>query len=228
MAHLEDQTPNCSNSSGNGFDGNGNGSSGNGHIGTNISRLFRKSKQKKVPQRGLGVAQLEKIRLEEQNMKEAATKPSEIQSSYISIPISHYHHYSNLFSSSSVPFSSPLSVDLSSANSIFGPSLSRPNSTVTLSNNDEILEHSNAPKFWNSYEYSLEKEYPNGLKLNPEFSLPSTMNFSHESNKPIWPLNSKKMQQYQQLFPSIVSYCFAELAFIFFSCSFSSGLLLFK
>ncbi|KAJ6751889.1 hypothetical protein OIU85_002319 [Salix viminalis] len=42
--------------------GDGDGGISIGHI----SRSSRKHKQKKVPQRGLGVAQLEKIRLEEQ------------------------------------------------------------------------------------------------------------------------------------------------------------------
>ncbi|KAB1670593.1 hypothetical protein ES319_1Z154300v1 [Gossypium barbadense] len=55
----EDQTQRCSN--------NSNTSGGNNNI---IGRSSKKQRPKKVPQRGLGVAQLEKIRLEEQQKKD--------------------------------------------------------------------------------------------------------------------------------------------------------------
>ncbi|KAG8386382.1 hypothetical protein BUALT_Bualt03G0143000 [Buddleja alternifolia] len=53
--------------------GGGEGGGGGGGGGVNLSNRSKNvsSKQKKVPQRGLGVAQLEKIRLEEQRKKDA-------------------------------------------------------------------------------------------------------------------------------------------------------------
>ncbi|XP_068654118.1 protein SPEAR2 [Aristolochia californica] len=66
------------------------------------TRSCRKIKQKKVPQRGLGVAQLEKIRLEEQQKKEAAA-------------------------GSSSCFVVPLPADASSPNSHFQAGISIPN-----------------------------------------------------------------------------------------------------
>ncbi|KAL2466791.1 WAS/WASL-interacting protein family member 1 [Abeliophyllum distichum] len=56
----------CSNLGGGGDEGGGGVDDGGG------GSRSKKIKQKKVPQRGLGVAQLEKIRLEEQQKKEAA------------------------------------------------------------------------------------------------------------------------------------------------------------
>ncbi|XP_062208779.1 uncharacterized protein LOC133910284 [Phragmites australis] len=47
--------------------GNGNGTA------TGVARASKKNKTKKIPQRGLGVAQLEKLRIEEQNKMEGAT-----------------------------------------------------------------------------------------------------------------------------------------------------------
>ncbi|KAL8505756.1 hypothetical protein ACS0TY_016829 [Phlomoides rotata] len=52
------------------YSGGGGGRSAGGSSGVSCSRS-KKMKQKKVPQRGLGVAQLEKIRIEEQHKKES-------------------------------------------------------------------------------------------------------------------------------------------------------------
>uniref|UniRef100_A0A0E0JFI1 Uncharacterized protein n=1 Tax=Oryza punctata TaxID=4537 RepID=A0A0E0JFI1_ORYPU len=46
------------------------GGGGGGVAGTGVARASRKNKPKKVPQRGLGVAQLEKLRIEEQKKME--------------------------------------------------------------------------------------------------------------------------------------------------------------
>ena len=51
--------------------------SGNGAATTGVARASRKNKPKKIPQRGLGVAQLEKLRIEEQKkMGGAMATPS--------------------------------------------------------------------------------------------------------------------------------------------------------
>lgn len=84
----EDQTQKCSNSS----------SGGNITIGSNNSiRSSKKHKQKKAPQRGLGVAQLEKIRIEEQQKRDATTIfPSQATisrsgSCFLPAPLTNYH-----------------------------------------------------------------------------------------------------------------------------------------
>lgn len=84
----EDQNQKCSNSS----------SGGNITIaGNNSIRSSKKQKQKKAPQRGLGVAQLEKIRIEEQQRRDAAAifpSPATISqcgSCYLPAPLINYH-----------------------------------------------------------------------------------------------------------------------------------------
>ncbi|XP_073366203.1 uncharacterized protein [Aegilops tauschii subsp. strangulata] len=57
--HLQQQLAKYGGGTGNG-NGNGNGAA------TGVARASRKNKPKKIPQRGLGVAQLEKLRIEEQ------------------------------------------------------------------------------------------------------------------------------------------------------------------
>lgn len=66
------QSQRCSNNSSGGSGCAGGSGAGNIIIINNNNRSSKRLKQKKVPQRGLGVAQLEKIRLEEQQKKDAA------------------------------------------------------------------------------------------------------------------------------------------------------------
>ncbi|KAL1821528.1 hypothetical protein ACET3Z_016397 [Daucus carota] len=60
---AQEQTQKCNNSSSGGANGGHGG-------GRSTARSCKKLKQKKIPQRGLGVAQLERIRLEEQQKKD--------------------------------------------------------------------------------------------------------------------------------------------------------------
>ncbi|KAL6196590.1 hypothetical protein ACLB2K_032204 [Fragaria x ananassa] len=185
------------------------------------SNSKKTNKQKKVPQRGLGVAQLEKIRLEEQQKKAASvlsspaptpasnSLPSPTKSSPCvpnPAPIRHYQP------PSSISFPSLPSLDLPSPNSIFRP----PNaevvrkqqnsvSAVPLPNNGfEIPGHGNVvvPNFWNpNCEYNgadLNKESSSGI-LDPGFAFRPSLNnlptFDHSN--PIWPLpNFQRTQQF--------------------------------
>lgn len=75
MAMGQEEHPQkCSNSSSDGGDGGG------GSGGVCSGRSSKKLKPKKVPQRGLGVAQLEKIRLEEQHRRDNAFQAASILS----------------------------------------------------------------------------------------------------------------------------------------------------
>ncbi|KAF9666604.1 hypothetical protein SADUNF_Sadunf16G0246000 [Salix dunnii] len=178
--------------------GHGDGGISNGHI----SRSCRKHKQKKVPQRGLGVAQLEKIRLEEQQKNDVSvnlpspppislTKPSNL-----SMPIQ------NIYESRST--STPYLPDLSSPGSLFRPEnveLINSNSTIPLANSVGWLSaavqgQKNAPKMWNSSDYNHEKE---NFWVDPALAFRYNLNLPYESN-PIWPLPSliQRAQQHRQ------------------------------
>lgn len=212
-------------------------SSGGGGIGSVNGRSFsKKPKQKKVPQRGLGVAQLEKIRLEEQQKKDATAvaaaailpSPSPLSSTtkshYISVPIPHYHHSNQ--SSSPIPFPSLTSLDTSSPNSIHRPPLLAQNidirkpNAVPLSNlgntgGFDIRGHANVPKLWNPREYNFEKENSSGL--DPGLALSCTFNLPHEPNTS-WPLTGPvhRTQQHHQP-PSMVNkICLSAQLFFFF------------
>ncbi|MBA0573977.1 hypothetical protein Golob_001220 [Gossypium lobatum] len=96
----ENQTQRCRNTT----------SSGGGIGNNNIGRSFKKQRPKKVPQRGLGVAQLEKIRIEEEEEEQkkhaAVISPPTVshKSSYVPLPIPSFHLSNQSSSSSSVPF----------------------------------------------------------------------------------------------------------------------------
>ncbi|XP_059661459.1 uncharacterized protein LOC132307653 [Cornus florida] len=194
MAQEEKHAQKCRNSDGDG----GGGGSGSG------SRSSKKLKQKKVPQRGLGVAQLEKIRLEEQQKKDAANNilsnnsiVSPSNSSCLAVQCANLRHSP---SPSTIPLPRPSLADLSPPNSLlFRPPLSIPNADslhpncVTLSKPlngtgveigwSEISGSGNGkcPKFWNC-EYNSEGE--NQRLEDRGFGLLSSMSLPCESCPP--------------------------------------------
>ncbi|KAK9269039.1 hypothetical protein L1049_000807 [Liquidambar formosana] len=211
----EEQNQRCSNSS-------------SGGCGSGGGRSSKKLKQKKIPQRGLGVAQLEKIRLQEQQKKDAAVAANAIlsspptispnSSSFLSVPLPNYHHNQ---SSSFVPLAppSPTATHLSPPNSLLRPSASVPSvdvlhsNTVPLANSTTcggfetgwpsipVLGHGNGPKLWN-WDYNIEGE---SKKLDPRSVFRA--NLPYETN-PIWPLPNlmQRAQQYQQSSSSLVNF----------------------
>ncbi|XP_021890291.1 uncharacterized protein LOC110808943 isoform X2 [Carica papaya] len=187
----------------------------------NLARSSKKQKPKKVPQRGLGVAQLEKIRLEEQQKKDAAailpSSPSTIlsqtKSPYFSVPFPGYHnppnHPSSSCSSSSIPFSS----DHSSSSSMLRPPPLLQNvdgvgtDTAPFTNSigwSPVPLQGNAngvPKLWSPCEYNLEKE---SSGVDPGLACRSNLIVPYELN-PIWPLPSliQKAQQCQRAYSMV-------------------------
>ncbi|WCJ32230.1 hypothetical protein M5689_013668 [Euphorbia peplus] len=151
----------------------------------------KQQKQKKVPQRGLGVAQLEKIRLEEQqkkiDLKSSSPSPP--------LPISNNHH--------------PISIPTYNT-TIPDDIISSPNSILRLQNNIDIYNNSNinavplgwhqGPKVWNSScEFNFEKENCEVVDPGLAFRL------SRESN-PIWPLHSlMQRSHYHQSPPTMMN-----------------------
>ncbi|XP_054811685.1 uncharacterized protein LOC129312923 isoform X2 [Prosopis cineraria] len=157
-----------------------NSSSGGG--GGGLGRSSKKPKQKKVPQRGLGVAQLEKIRIEEQQRKEAAAAgailpapppPTSLSPSkpYLPLSIPSFHH-SNQPSSSSISLHPGTSIDF-------------PRLPLSLQGLDAAKA--------SSFTVPLENSGMN-------------MNLPYESN-PTWPLSNwtQTTQQYQQPPASMVN-----------------------
>ncbi|XP_038686648.1 uncharacterized protein LOC119986166 isoform X1 [Tripterygium wilfordii] len=194
----EDQTPKCSNTNGGG--GGGCGGSGGG------GRSSKKQKPKKVPQRGLGVAQLEKIRLEEQQKKDASSivlttppppPPIPPKPSYSSVmPIFNYNPSNQ----------STNSTGLLSRNWVF----TLPQSVEIPSPNTVPLVHSlgwqsgpvpgfvNGSKAWNCRDYyDLDNE--TSSEVDPGLAFQTNSNLPHEST-PIWPLPSmiQRAQQFLQ------------------------------
>ncbi|KAG7957168.1 hypothetical protein I3843_11G159900 [Carya illinoinensis] len=193
-----------------------NNSGSGGGIG-GVARSSRNPKQKKAPQRGLGVAQLEKIRLEEQKKKDVAailSPPasfSERKSSFLSLPIPTYHHSNP--SSCSIPFPSPSLPDLSSPDLLIRPPQPAQNNDVNNSSRVNIggfeagwlgisvPGQGCVPKLWNSHEYNLEKDLEKeNSGMDPGLAYRSNLNLPYESDNHIWPLPSlmPRTQQYQQ------------------------------
>jgi hypothetical protein len=208
----DDQTQKCSSSSG----GGGSGGGGGGGSGGGGGRSSKKPKQKKAPQRGLGVAQLEKIRLEEQQKKAAAaivsppptSSLSPTKSSFVSLPIPNYHH-SNPSSSSNInAFPSPSPAD---------PRPPQPGQQNILVRNSST----NGGGFdagWSGISVP---------GVDPGLAFRSNLNLPYESDSPVWlppVLNFPTTQQFQQPSHSMVTHhIFTPIFLVFLNFGFEEG-----
>ncbi|KAL0328438.1 UNVERIFIED_CONTAM: hypothetical protein Scaly_2276400 [Sesamum calycinum] len=164
----EEQFFGCSYSGGGGGGGNGGGGGGGSGCGGGVSSSRSKTvKQKKVPQRGLGVAQLEKIRLEEQQKKESL-------------------QVANILAKNSVGSSSDNAQFLAVQCSKFRPGVEAISSPG----------HENRPILWNG-EYNLAGEKQrlgtHGFAFEPQVSLPYQSN-SPFLPLPVVPQRSQQFQ----------------------------------
>ncbi|KAB2049260.1 hypothetical protein ES319_A13G164600v1 [Gossypium barbadense] len=174
----ENQTQRCRNTT----------SSGGGIGNTNIGRSFKKQRPKKVPERGLGVAQLEKIRNEEEEEQKkhaAVLSPPTVshKSSYVPLPIPSFHLSNQSSSSSSVPF--PAST---------GGALLPVNGSVK-----------NGHNLWSSCECDIEKEccgLDPGLVFNTTFQQSSSSMVNNLTSRN----SSTSLLNYQMEPPSNQSY----------------------
>jgi hypothetical protein len=150
------------------------------------------------------VAQLEKIRLEEQQNKDAVVAAAAIlsppasvsatKSSIVSLPIPNYHH-SNPSSSSNIAFPSPFPVDPPSPNLMIRPP--QPVQNILLRNSTT-----------NSGEFDAGWSGISVPAVDPGLAFWSNLNLPYESDIPVWPpagLNFPRTQQYQQPPPSMVT-----------------------
>lgn len=178
MAQEEENAFGCSYSSGGGGSrGGGGGGSGGG------SCRPKKIKPKKVPQRGLGVAQLEKIRIEEEQKNViAASSPSD--TSFLGVQkfranISPFHN--------SPPPSS--SSNHSSPNALFRHSQSAPNIEI-LQESCSVSKHSNGeigsrPILWSGGDFNHHHHHPQH---------PFVFDLPHEPATPVLPQRSHHFQ----------------------------------
>ncbi|MBA0610004.1 hypothetical protein Godav_010906 [Gossypium davidsonii] len=204
-------------------DSNSNSGSGIGigiGIGSNNNgRYSKKQRPKKVPQRGLGVAQLEKIRIEEQQKKDAAILP--FQSPVVNVNL-HPHHHKPSASASISPSCFPLPIPTflpsnQSCSSLASADISPPNSMFRPPNGDIVSTANTVPltcnigqnKIWGScdYEYNnIEKEC---CGLDPGLAFRTNLSLPYES-EPIWPLpclmqRAQQQQPFQQPSSSLVN-----------------------
>ncbi|XP_062170709.1 uncharacterized protein LOC133876444 isoform X2 [Alnus glutinosa] len=187
----DDQTQKCSSSSGGGGGGSG--------------RSSKKPKQKKAPQRGLGVAQLEKIRLEEQQKKDSAVilsppppSVSPTKSPFVSLPIPNYHHSNPSPSSNIALFPSPSPADSSSPNLMI-----RPPQPVQQ---NILVRNSATGPLTTGFDAGWSGISVPGV--DPGLAFRSNLNLPYESDNPIWPptgLMMPRTQQYLQPSHSMVN-----------------------
>lgn len=227
-----DQTQRYSNSGGSGGGPSGSGSGSGGFDIGGVSRSPIMPKQKKVPQRGLGVAQLEKIRLEEQQKRDPvavtaalilSTPPSvsKKSSSILSLPLPSPH---TSYPSSSFPLSSPSLGDLSSLNMMIRPpqpvqNVGLRNSSASLIMNPvndggseagcsgiSVPGHGSVPKLLNSKVCNLQEN----SVVDPASALLSNLNLPYESDDLVWSSSHlmPRIQQHQQHSHAMVIFFF--------------------
>jgi len=179
-----------------------------------LGRSSKKSKQKKVPQRGLGVAQLEKIRLEEQQKRDApplspsSTALSSTKPSYLPLPLKNFHDSNQSHSTTLLTceqpseFRSRLSLQQQQQQQQQPqPIDDKVPSNVPLANSGGfgtgwpvVPGHENVPKWWSSYQFDSEKN-----KFGVDDSgLPILLSLPFESNS-VWPMPNlaQRTPQYQ-------------------------------
>ncbi|KAK4398336.1 hypothetical protein Sango_1309100 [Sesamum angolense] len=202
--------------SGSGGGGGGGGSGGGGGGGNCCSggvssNRSKNVKQKKVPQRGLGVAQLEKIRLEEQRKKEALQAANVLANNAIGSPSDTASVQCPNFGSSLSP--SPNSVPLPqsptnfpSPNALYRSAPPVPVQITKQLEGELGLQsisgpgNGNWPRLWNG-EYSHEGENQRVEHLGFSFR-PPQVNLPFESNAAVLPLPSVPQRSYQLQRPS--------------------------
>lgn len=152
----------------------------------------KRPKSKRLPQRGLGVAQLEKIRLEEQQQQKvvsvvvssaaqsSTTANTNHKPSFLSLPIPNFSPTVQSGSSSSSPNVSANSVSL-----------------IQQPPGNGAADYRN----W----HDLEWKHTSGS--DPDLGFRSSFYMPHESSEPIWPLPSliQRAHQFQQCSSSMVT-----------------------
>lgn len=184
----EEQAQKCSNSS------SGGGANGGGSI---TARSCKKLKQKKIPQRGLGVAQLERLRLEEQQKKNGLS----LQTSAV-LPSANSIVY---MGNSCLDVPDVSLNDLQLANSIPGQAGMILNTDATHLDSGSVSLSNNAAsnwgKLWNS-EYGHKGE---SQKLDyHSLAIHSNGNLPYETKTPVWsfPGIVHRSEQFQHPCPS--------------------------
>ncbi|GMH24931.1 hypothetical protein Nepgr_026774 [Nepenthes gracilis] len=202
MMPQEEQNQMCSNNISGGVSGRGGGGCGSGG-----NRSSKKMKQKKIPQRGLGVAQLEMLRIQDQQQKAAENavglSPPTLSHTNSSLAVSFLNYSRNQSSSSSIPIHPPSPPTLPSPNrgqfDVGWPSI-------------PVTENPNFPKMCRPYEFNRERDNSKldhasrfRSNMNPNL-MPSTQYQQPYSSVNISPMNPSSLPKFQTEPPSNQSY----------------------
>lgn len=171
-----------------------------GCAGAGVARSSKKLKQKKVPQRGLGVAQLEKIRLEEQQKRDAIFQvPSAIvspsnSSSCLASQCSNFRPDVSSYLTATSPIDHPSTNIINRLPPMIPNRIVHPNS---VSNNGGECEmglqdttsagRGSWSKLWDD-EYNLEGNANFKLDHQGSNALRSSVNLFSETKNHMWPL----------------------------------------
>ncbi|KAK1395559.1 Actin cytoskeleton-regulatory complex protein pan1 [Heracleum sosnowskyi] len=176
--------------------------SNSGCTGGVVARSSKKLKQKKVPQRGLGVAQLEKIRLEEQQKRDAIFQvPSAIvspsnSSSCLASQCSNFRPDVSSYLTSASPIDHPLTNKINRLPPVI-PNRTDIVRSNSVSNNGGECEmgwqdttsagRGSWSMLWND-EFNLEGDANFKLDHQGSNALRSSVNLFSETKNSIWPL----------------------------------------
>lgn len=173
-----------------------------GCTGGGVARSSKKLKQKKVPQRGLGVAQLEKIRLEEQQKRDAIFQvPSGIispsnSSSCLASQCSNFRPHVSSYLTSTSPIDHPSTNKINRLPPMIPNRIDTVQKNSVLNNGGECemgwqdttsAGRGSWSKLWND-EYNLEGNVNFKLDHKGSNELRSSVNLFSETKNPVWPL----------------------------------------
>lgn len=216
MAQEEHILSSSHSGSGGGDSGGGGSGGGGGGGGGASSDRSKYVKQKKVPQRGLGVAQLEKIRLEEQRKREALQAANVLANNAIGsvndaatcLAVRCPSFGPTLSPSPNLVPHPPSPTNFPSPNALYRSAPSVPTQITKQLNQGGVdigLQAISSPgngnwsRLWNG-EYNLEGEKHRvdylGVAFRPQ------VNLQYESNAPVGPLPSLPQRSYQFQQPS--------------------------
>ena len=163
--------------------------------GGGVARSSKKLKQKKVPQRGLGVAQLEKIRLEEQQKRDAIISPSN-SSPCLASQCSNFRPDVSSYLTSTSPIDHPSTDKINRLPPII-PNRNGMVRSNSVSNNGGECEmgwpditstrRGSWSKLWND-EHNLDGDINYKLDHQGSNALRSSVNLLSETKNPMWPL----------------------------------------
>lgn len=177
-----------------------NSSSGGGGGG---SRSSKKAKQKKIPQRGLGVAKLEEMRLEEQQKKATSAcivlplPQQHHQQASIPFPLPQHHHQQPSNPFPLPPLSTDLSPIFTSSMPVSGLDLYSPAPPTPPPFPHDVNAHLSFPPMWSSTDFSHDGLHE-GRRMEPMFPFRPPPLLHNDPNS-FWRSSMQRKQNQQHL-----------------------------